>query len=365
MRIAHVTDGYLPRLGGIETQVHDLARAHLAAGHDAEIITATPGPRDDGPVVHRPSRDRDHPSAGAVIATATDRALDGGYDVLHVHLSIASPLATSVLWRAARARRPVVATMHSLWGPAEPALTVARRLLGDRAHAVRWTAVSSAAATPLRCRLGVPVAVVPNGVDVNWWAAARRRCEPESLRALSVMRLSGRKRPVPLVRMLGDAARAARSSSPVGLTLVGDGRLAARTAHRAARDELVDLSLTGRLDRGEIRQLTAEHTLYLAPAPLESFGLAALEARSAGLPVVAFRHSGVADFVRDGWDGVLVDDDDGLTAAVAALIRAPEDLRRLRTNARRHRPRLGWPVTLAGYERSYDHAVGRRTTVLA
>ncbi len=42
MRIAHVSDCYLPRLGGIEMQVHDLATRQRAAGHETTVITQTP-----------------------------------------------------------------------------------------------------------------------------------------------------------------------------------------------------------------------------------------------------------------------------------------------------------------------------------
>src|ERR1700726_4568638 len=44
MRIAHVSDCYLPRLGGIELQVHDLAERQAAAGHEVTVITTTAGP---------------------------------------------------------------------------------------------------------------------------------------------------------------------------------------------------------------------------------------------------------------------------------------------------------------------------------
>ncbi|BDZ59128.1 hypothetical protein GCM10025872_27850 [Barrientosiimonas endolithica] len=53
MRVALLSDCYLPRLGGIEVQVHDLARSLREAGHEAVIITATQGPDepiDDVPV---------------------------------------------------------------------------------------------------------------------------------------------------------------------------------------------------------------------------------------------------------------------------------------------------------------------------
>ncbi|HEY6741889.1 MAG TPA: glycosyltransferase family 1 protein, partial [Lapillicoccus sp.] len=43
MRVALLSDCYLPRLGGIEVQVHDLAATLTARGHHVEVFTATPG----------------------------------------------------------------------------------------------------------------------------------------------------------------------------------------------------------------------------------------------------------------------------------------------------------------------------------
>ena len=39
-----VTDCYPPRVGGIESQVRDLSRHLVAAGHEVEVFTATTGP---------------------------------------------------------------------------------------------------------------------------------------------------------------------------------------------------------------------------------------------------------------------------------------------------------------------------------
>ena len=41
MRILHVTDTYLPTLGGIELHIHDLAAQQRAAGHLVTIATST------------------------------------------------------------------------------------------------------------------------------------------------------------------------------------------------------------------------------------------------------------------------------------------------------------------------------------
>ena len=46
MKIALVSDCYLPRLGGIEVQVHDLAQRLVAQGHEVVAYTVTPAHRE-------------------------------------------------------------------------------------------------------------------------------------------------------------------------------------------------------------------------------------------------------------------------------------------------------------------------------
>ena len=62
MKIALLSDCYLPRLGGIEVQVHDLAARLIDRGHEVVVLTATPGTHGerggfvddvDGVAVHR------------------------------------------------------------------------------------------------------------------------------------------------------------------------------------------------------------------------------------------------------------------------------------------------------------------------
>ena len=62
MKVALLSDCYLPRLGGIEVQVHDLAAQLTSRGHHVEVFTATPGTHGerhgatevvDGITVHR------------------------------------------------------------------------------------------------------------------------------------------------------------------------------------------------------------------------------------------------------------------------------------------------------------------------
>lgn len=81
--------------------------------------------------------------------------------------------------------------------------------------------------------------------------------------------------------------------------------------------------MTGRLDRTAIAGHLAAAPVFLAPATLASFGIAALEARSVGVPVVAMRAGDVGDFVRDGVEGLLVDSDSEMASASAGLLASP------------------------------------------
>ena len=86
------------------------------------------------------------------------------------------------------------------------------------------------------------------------------------------------------------------------------------------------VELAGRCDRETIHQVHAASDVYLAPATLESFGIAALEARCAAVPVVAMRVGGVGEFVRPGREGMLVGSDSEMadvTARPADLAGAP------------------------------------------
>jgi glycosyltransferase involved in cell wall biosynthesis len=109
-----------------------------------------------------------------------------------------------------------------------------------------------------------------------------------------------------------------------------------------------------------IRTLLASAGLYIAPASRESFGLAALEARSAGLPVMARTGTGVADFISHGVEGWLVSSDDDLRSTVAALLDDPARLAAVAGHNRAVAPRVRWETVLACAENLYDIAAQRQ-----
>jgi glycosyltransferase involved in cell wall biosynthesis len=116
------------------------------------------------------------------------------------------------------------------------------------------------------------------------------------------------------------------------------------------------VELTGRLDRDQLRDVYRRADVFVAPARLESFGIAALEARTAGLPVVAMARAGIREFVLPEVEGLLADGDRGMAAAITRLAVDAS----LRTSIAAHNravlPSMTWPSVLERCEAAYRRA---------
>jgi glycosyltransferase involved in cell wall biosynthesis len=376
MRILHVTDCFMPRMGGIERQVADLTGRQLAAGHDVEILTAvadhpdalsaqaSPGGTPRTPLVLRPTG---RPGEPGTIQYSKFRSggrtvRSGDYDVVHVHASSFSPLGYHAAWTAVRAGLPVVVTVHSLWDRAWPIFDASTVLLRWMRLPIVWTAVSSVVALPLseHLRRGGgygTVEVLPNAVDDTAWHVDPMPRDPNRVVIASVMRLALRKRPRPLLAML----RAARQQVPPEIemraVIIGDGPRQAGLQRYLTRHDMADwVQLAGRATHEQIREVYRAADFFVAPATLESFGIAALEARSAGLPVIAQAVSGVRDFVTHGREGLLAAGDSEMAEAIATLASSPALRAQMTDYNRRHAPRAGWPEVLAQCDALYARA---------
>ncbi|MDO4899552.1 glycosyltransferase family 4 protein [Actinomyces sp.] len=341
MRVLIVSDCYAPRLGGIETQVRDLARNLLVAGHEPALVTATPTGADrgrsvedpDGFPVYRttvrlPAELPLHPRAGRELAVLMARLRP---DVVHVHTGVVSQFAWSGIVAARCAELPLAITFHCVLGP----WAAACGALGPASPVRLWqrggadlTAVSSMLAAEVE-RAGAvkPVTVLPNGITVEHWRLPRvvERVQGRPLRVVASLRWIERKRPLQVVRVFVDAVR--RTGCDAVLEMYGDGPLRDRLAREVAGSGMTDrITLVGRVERDELARAFTRADVYLQTSPADSFGISVLEARSAGLAVVALRSSGVADFITDGVDGLLGDDNADLTRALAELMTNPDQL---------------------------------------
>ncbi len=368
MRILHLTDCYMPRMGGIERQVHDLAVRQADAGHDVEIVTivAGDGGRDDI-VTHRPAARRGKPGtiqyANWRLGYRTVRA--GGYDVIHLHSSTWSPMAGMALRTAATAGIPTVVTVHSLWNRYWPLFSIANHLFDWNDYPIVWTAVSTVAAGPVarhlrfggRARRRSAVSALPNAVDHSAWQIEPLRRRPDRVVIASVMRLAHRKRPLQYLEMLRRARDLVPSSIALEAIIVGDGPRRAGMEHYLAKHDMTGwVTLYGRGTHEQIREVYRDSDFFVAPATLESFGIAALEARSAGLPVIAHAKSGVRDFVTHGREGLLAEGDADMARRIAQLATSPKLRAQMTRFNRDNTPQFGWTEVLERCQQLYATA---------
>ncbi|CAL9542928.1 MULTISPECIES: glycosyltransferase [Streptomyces] len=317
MRVLHIITGL--GVGGAEQQLRLLLR-HLPV--DCDVVTLTnPGPvaeglRADGVrVLHLGmAGNRDV----GVLPRLVRVIRSGGYDLVHTHLYRACVYGRL----AARVAgvRAVVATEHSL-GDSQMegrALTQGVRALylASERLGSATVAVSPTVADRLK-RWGVPaprIEVVPNGIELD-----RFRFDPErrerTRRRLGlpdgafvvggVGRLAPGKRFDVLVRAL------ARLPEDCWLLLVGGGpeeHLLRRTAHEAGVSGRV--LLTGERPAvpdgspgPDLPSLTSAMDVFASPSTEEAFGLAAVEALAAGLPVLHGSCPAIEDLPPDASAG--------------------------------------------------------------
>jgi len=357
MKVALVCDWYAPRLGGIETQLADLADALRARGHEAHVITATPG----APMrhVHRLGV----PLVPGWRVVRSRRALDAlhallareSYDVVHAH-SLYSPLAHAATYLAHLIGVPSLLTSHSLVDRATSFLL--RTFVPDwAAWPTQLSAVGSVAAEELRRLAGRgDVTLLPNGIDAARFAAPPRPARA-AVTIASVLRLHARKRPLALVRALPEVLRRARAhclDADVRLVLAGDGPLRGAVHAEAQRLGVADrVELVGAVARADIPALLASADLFALPSVNEAFGIVALEARAAGLPIVAMRQGGAAELVEHGHHGLLAADDEEFAAQLGTLVVDAALRRRMQAAAPRELERYAWRAIAARHESLY------------
>jgi glycosyltransferase involved in cell wall biosynthesis len=117
------------------------------------------------------------------------------------------------------------------------------------------------------------------------------------------------------------AAKVLRKNPDVRFVLAGHGDKLMQMITLAAQLKITSrVSFTGFIQGDDIGQLFGSSNVYVMPSVSEPFGISALEAARAGVPVIISRQSGVAEVLNsalkmDFWDT------DGMADAIMALLK--------------------------------------------
>jgi len=244
-------------------------------------------------------------------------------DVLHVHYAM--PFATSAFLAkqlVAPRRLPVVTTLHgtdiTVVGQ-QPAFFRMTKFSIESSD--RITAVSQALKEATVDSLGIhkPIEVIPNFVDPDVFAPRKRRPSLLAPAGARVLMHASNFRPVKNVEMVVRIFAAVHERMDARLVMVGDGPEKPR-AEQLARTLGVAKHVLFLGNQEVMEELLPLADVFLLPSSTESFGLVALEAMSAGVPVVASNVGGLPELVESGQTGFLVPPDD-LAAHVRAVLK--------------------------------------------
>jgi glycosyltransferase involved in cell wall biosynthesis len=144
------------------------------------------------------------------------------------------------------------------------------------------------------------------------------------------------------------------------LDVVGEGWWAPRLRERAAELGVADrVRFHGFVDETTKHELLAGAWVHLCPSVKEGWGIVVTEAGAHGVPTVAYRSAGgLRDSVRDGRTGLLVDDLDGMVAAVDRLLDDPAARGALGAAAAREAARHTWAQSVRGFAAVLAAATG-------
>jgi len=358
LKIALASDWFYPKIGGIETHIHELALNLQRMGHEPHVFTHDyrhfKPYSDDFPYhVHRLKGaiylKSAHISLGPGSLIEANRIFKKiGFDITHIH-SIYSPLAIAIANLSRGIRDvPVVATNHSLFSWRLSTIPIAYMLRYFLKRVDAFVAVSRRVAEDTRRLLNInghPLYIVPNAVDPSFWrppeaeerARARRmlKIPEERFTVLAVGRFTRRKRIHVVPRIVAEAAK--RAAKRLHVVIVGDGPLAELVKDEARKySNYIDVRVLGFVERPRLREIYWATDVAIVPARLEAFSITALEAMACGVPVIGFKESGVSDVVADGITGFLVESDEDVSARITEIVLNSDLHARLSHNAPAH-----------------------------
>lgn len=361
-----------PTFGGSGVVATELGKALAAKGHEIHFITYNQpvrlGSFRKNIYYHEVSVSEyplfDYPPYELVLASKlVDVARYEKLDLLHVHYAIphasAAYMAKMIL-REEGVHLPFITTLHgtdiTLLGrdaSFEPVITFAI----NQSDAV--TAVSSSLKNDTYKLFGVnkEISVVPNFVCLEQFHFApneelREAHAPNGEKILThISNFRAVKRVEDIVRVFAEV----RKKVPTKLMLVGDGPERGRIEQLCRELRTCeDVIMLGKLKNPT--EVLGISDLFMLPSASESFGLAALEAMAAGVPVISTNAGGLPEVNRHGVTGMMSDvgDIEDMIKNTLYLLEDEKVLAKFKKQAFARAKEFDLPKILPMYEQIYQ-----------
>ncbi|MGW3241132.1 glycosyltransferase family 4 protein [Streptomyces sp. NPDC001070] len=371
MRIGIVSPYSWDVPGGVQFHIRDLAEHLIALGHQVSVLA----PADDDtplpPYVVSSGRAVPVPYNGSVArlnfgflsAARVRRWLhEGAFDVIHVHEPSSPSLGLLTCWAA---QGPIVATFHTS-NPRSRAMIAAYPILQAALEKISARiAVSEYARRTLVEHLGGDAVVIPNGVDVGFFARAEPKAEWQGQTIGFIGRIDEPRKGLPVLMKALPKILAERPRTRLLVAGRGDEAEAVEDLPREMRDRVEFLGMVSDEDKA---RLLRSVDLYVAPnTGGESFGIILVEAMSAGAPVLASDLDAFRQVLDGGAAGELFpnEDPDALAVSAVRLLGDAERRAELRELGSRHVRRFDWSVVAADILAVYETVTAGAASVAA
>jgi 1,2-diacylglycerol 3-alpha-glucosyltransferase len=321
VRIAVLSDCYLPAINGVVTSINQQLEALRRLGHDVDLYC--PQYPHGGPPLDNVYRFWARPFffhkreqfTLAWPPSVLRRLWTEPYDLVHLQ----TPFSVGLIGLAAAITRrlPRVFHHHTLWEEYVDYIPIPKKISSNfsimlcrgLANRCQGVVAPSEEVKERFAQQGVrrPISVIPTGIDATMFRDGQPRDEldPETEVCLYIGRLAHEKSPDALLRVF---QRIHDARPQTRFWLVGDGP--ARTSLEQQAQELglgEVCHFFGFVPRNTLRDFMASARLFLFTSLTETQGLVLLEAQAGGLPVVAFQASGVNEAVLPDKTGYLIE----------------------------------------------------------
>lgn len=361
-----------PTFGGSGVVATELGKALAEKGHELHFITYSAPARMGSlksNLFYHEVRVSDYPlfdfQPYELILTSkmVEITLAHDLDMLHVHYAIphasAAIMARDIL-EAQGVYIPVVTTLHgtdiTLLGR-EPAFEPVISHAINRSDAVTAVSASLRANTFELFGVNRSIEVVNNFICTRHYQKEADETFRENIApdGEPIITHISNFRPVKRVHDVLEIFTVIRNEMKAKLLLVGDGPERSRIEKIAQEEGLAsDVICIGKI-KNPIEPLLISD-LFLLPSETESFGLAALEAMAAGVPVIASDSGGIPEVIEHGKSGFLapVGDIASMSNHALDLLRTPDAMLAARHNAKKQAEAFTIQKILPQYEAIYQ-----------